>query len=190
VAGLVAAVALALMLVRTGQGGGWFALLLMLPAAFLLWIGAGPVLDRLFASAPGEELRSELYGRVLTAIGDAGPTGTGFGGFMEAFRPYKTDGLGRYSWDMAHNSYLENALELGWIAAGAFLLAMLWIAARCLRGLGERARRTQYAACGLASTLLVGVHALVDFSMQIPAIPAAYAMLMGIAWAQSWPTRT
>lgn len=188
-ASLVGAIALALLLARAGRGGIWLLALLLPAGAFLLWNAASPVLDRLFASRPGEELRAELYARILTAIGDAGSLGTGFGGFMEAFRPYKTGALGRYSWDMAHNSYLENTMELGWPAAAALMLALLWISARCLRGLSERGRRRHYPALGVAATLLVGLHATVDFSMQIPAIPAAYALLMGIAWAQSWPTR-
>jgi hypothetical protein len=33
---------------------------------------------------------------------------------------------------------------------------------------------------------LIGVHSLVDFSMQVPAIPYVYALLMGVACAQSF----
>jgi len=40
--------------------------------------------------------------------------------------------------------------------------------------------------CGLAATALVACHALVDFSLQIPAVAAWFATLLGLGYAQSW----
>jgi hypothetical protein len=42
---------------------------------------------------------------------------------------------------------------------------------------------------GLAVTALVAAHATVDFSLQIPAVSYAYAFLLGIACAQSFPSQ-
>ncbi|KKM69395.1 hypothetical protein LCGC14_1451270, partial [marine sediment metagenome] len=37
--------------------------------------------------------------------------------------------------------------------------------------------------------VLVGVHSMVDFSLQIPAIGATFALILGIGCAQSWSSR-
>ena len=156
--------------------------------AFLLWNASDAVLHRLADSDFASELRTTVYRQVLRAIGDAGMLGTGLGSFQEAFRPYKTEALGGFTWDLAHSTYLENALELGWLAASALVLAVLGPVLRCARALGERRRRLHFAALGLGASALVGLHAAVDFSLQMPAIAAAYALLLGLCWAQAWPT--
>ena len=38
----------------------------------------------------------------------------------------------------------------------------------------------------VAASVLVGVHAMVDFSLQLPAVALLYALIMGVACAQSW----
>ncbi len=58
-----------------------------------------------------------------------------------------------------------------------------------LRGVRQRRRDTIYPAAGFAVSVLVGVHALVDFSVQIPAVAAVFSLLLGIAFAQSWRAR-
>jgi hypothetical protein len=73
--------------------------------------------------------------------------------------------------------------------AWALFLAILWLALVCLRGVWVRRRNWIYPAIGVAATVLVGAHALVDFSLQIPAVAYTYALIMGVAVAQSLPTR-
>ena len=73
-------------------------------------------------------------------------------------------------------------------AALALNLAILWLAAICFRGVRERRRNRAYPALGVAATLLVGLHAMVDFSLQIPAVAVLYAFMMGPAVAQSAPS--
>jgi len=36
---------------------------------------------------------------------------------------------------------------------------------------------------------LIALHAAADFSLQVPAVAATYAMIMGAACAQCWSTR-
>jgi len=55
----------------------------------------------------------------------------------------------------------------------------------CMRGVWVRRRHWIYPALGVAATALVGIHALVDFSLQIPAVAYLYALMMGGAVAQS-----
>lgn len=180
---------LALLIAWRGRFALPLALALLLPVfAFLLWNASEAVLLRLADSDVSSELRTTVYQRLLRAIEDAGALGTGFGGFQEAFRPYKSEALGAFTWDLAHSTYLENALELGWPAALALLLAILGPVVRCAKALRTRRRRVHFAALGLGASALVGLHATVDFSLQMPAIAAAYALLLGLCWAQAWPT--
>jgi O-antigen ligase len=92
----------------------------------------------------------------------------------------------------AHNTYLENALELGVPAAAVLVLAVASLGVLCAVGVVRRNRDTIYPCVGLAATALVGVHAMVDFTLQTPAVAATYFMVMGAACAQSWsrPSRS
>ena len=84
-------------------------------------------------------------------------------------------------WNHAHNTYLENALELGVPAAAALVggdrLARLPVRAQP----AAPARNALYPCLGIAATVLVGLHALLDFSLEIPAVAVTYAAIMGVA---------
>ncbi len=57
----------------------------------------------------------------------------------------------------------------------------------CLRGLFVRRRDQVYPLAAVGATLLVALHALVDFSLQIPAVAVTYAALFGLGVAQATP---
>jgi predicted RND superfamily exporter protein len=48
-----------------------------------------------------------------------------------------------------------------------------------------RSRSAVYPAVLAACSVLVGVHALVDFSLEMPANAATYALLLGVGCAQA-----
>ena len=49
-----------------------------------------------------------------------------------------------------------------------------------------RHRRKAFLPClGISATIMVGLHATVDYSLQIPAVAMAYAAILGAACAQS-----
>ena len=50
----------------------------------------------------------------------------------------------------------------------------------------RRHRDWVYPATGVAASVLVGLHAMLDFSLQLPAVAILYACIMGIACAQSF----
>ncbi|MEN6542695.1 O-antigen ligase family protein [Parvibaculum sp.] len=158
--------------------------------AIIFGAGGGMVVDRYHAK--GAELgdREDIYRLTLDAIESAPWTGSGFGTFGDVIPAYqpKTEGI-EPVWDKAHNTYLENALELGIPAAVALNLSILLLAGLALRGLRMRKRDWTIPGIGVAATMLVGLHALVDFSLQIPAVAVLYAFMLGIAVAQSWSTR-
>ena len=90
---------------------------------------------------------------------------------------------------MAHNTYLENVLELGIPAASALFGVFVFFLILCAIGIQQRRRDAVYPCVGLAATILVAAHALIDFSLHIPAITATYMLIMGAACAQCWSSR-
>ena len=80
-------------------------------------------------------------------------------------------------------------MELGIPATIVFCTIFLWLMGVYLYGLIKRRRKKYYAALGLAATVLVAAHAMVDFSLQIPGFTVLYALIAGLTWSQSWPTR-
>jgi hypothetical protein len=63
------------------------------------------------------------------------------------------------------------------------------LALTCLKGVRRRHRDWAYPALGVAASVLTGVHALFDFSLQIPAVAILYACILGIGCAQSSSSR-
>ena len=92
--------------------------------------------------------------------------------------------------DKTHNTYLENIFELGWPVAGILFLCVTWLLLVCWRGVRYRRRDWVYPATGVAATVLVGVHSLFDFSLQMPGTAITYACILGVASAQSYKSRS
>ena len=89
----------------------------------------------------------------------------------------------------AHNVYLELAVELGWPMTIVWLAGMLWLFGCCLVGAFRRKRERIFPIVAASACVLVGVHGLTDFSLQIPAIAMTFAALLGLGIAQSWSNR-
>ncbi|MCH7487992.1 MAG: O-antigen ligase family protein [Proteobacteria bacterium] len=153
---------------------------------------SGEVTDvRLARTSLDTEIRDEFNVITMRGIESTPGFGTGYGTFESAFRMYRDSSL-PFSFSRtvakAHNTYLENALELGIPAAAALIGAIAGLGFICLLGIRRRRRNVMFPIIGLAATVLVGAHSLVDFSLQIPAVAVTYAMIMGAACAQSWPS--
>ncbi len=145
-------------------------------AALVFWLG--PSMD-------DADARLRIYRIALAMIERRPWTGIGLGGFGPQFaidRPYTITQI----WTEAHNGYLELAVELGLPAATVFVLAVAWPVGLCLRGVMVRKRDGVFPALALAASVLLAVHALVDFSPQIPAIAGIWAALLGLGLAQGW----
>jgi O-antigen ligase len=135
--------------------------------------------------------RVAVYGMVADATAQVPLQGAGFGTFADAFPMYRTEGVSSaWTWDKAHNSYLELSYGLGLPAAALLLSAFGLIVARCLHGSLTRRRMAYAPALAVAATILVGLHALVDFSMQIQAVVLTWAALAGLGFAQAFSSRT
>ncbi|MGE5145109.1 MAG: O-antigen ligase family protein [Candidatus Eiseniibacteriota bacterium] len=159
-------------------------------AVLLLLVVSGGTLDKRFYTSVGDgpaPIRPELYELTFNAIKDSPYLGFGLGSFPDVFTLYRTDSHTMMTRSiMAHNTYLENALELGIPAAAILCLAIALIAGQCFLGVGRRRRDFVYPALGFAVSVQVAVHSLADFSLQIPAVAATYALVLGLGFAQSW----
>ena len=138
--------------------------------------------------------RTQSWKIVVSGIEASPWLGHGFGTFPEAFPTYRDDRLpSRRYWDKAQDTYLELGLDMGIPATLVLLAGFAAIGVQCWKGLSRRRReRRIFPAIGLAAMVLVGAHAIYDFSMQIPAVATTFAFIVGIALTESgiWRTKT
>src|SRR5262249_17271715 len=132
--------------------------------------------------------RLALYDLAVNAIYMKPWTGWGLGSFEPLFSAFQPASL-LLRYDKAHNVYLESAMELGIPMTCLLLVAIAAIAARCVRGMRDRRRDRQFSAAAFGSTVFLGLHSLVDFGVQIPAVAIAYAAILGLGWTHSWSSR-
>ncbi|MCB1355691.1 MAG: O-antigen ligase family protein [Maritimibacter sp.] len=205
--GLVGLAALAMTLSRGGAAAGAVGVLVLIWAlrrgagrsslgalavpiaavAFVALFMTSAVLDRF--QAPTAGARPEIFRAVAAGILDRPLLGHGAGAFPVAFRPYTPASQAAWVWDKAHSSYLENAFEFGLPAAALFYLGLGLIGLRLLSGVRHRKRHQLTPAFALACFAAAAVHAVADFTLQIPAVTALFAAILGIGWGQSFPTR-
>jgi len=133
-----------------------------------------------FADAEVHALNRLAYYRTTwEAIWDRPLLGTGYGTYADAFKAYNHPGTGTYFLDKAHSTYLQMVMELGWPAAAALYAGLALVVLSSLQG-----RSAVHAAVLTSCSALVAVHSLVDFSLEMPANAATYALLLGVGCAQ------
>ncbi len=129
------------------------------------------------------------YEMTLSAIAQSPLTGFGAGNFRDVFYLYN-DGTIGWTFIYPHNLYLGAAVEMGVPAAATLIIAIAMIAWSCFRGIERRRRDHALPALGVAITSLIGVHGLTDSPLYLPANAATFSFLLGLAYAQSWPSQT
>lgn len=119
--------------------------------------------------------------------------GYGFGSFLYAFPPFRDPACGISGiWDRAHNVFLEGFIGLGILFPALVLIGGGAVIIAHIIGIRERRRMRSYAVMGLAGIVVIGLHSLVDFSIQIPGFAAYAAALLAatssISLAKSAPS--
>jgi O-antigen ligase len=118
-------------------------------------------------------------------------TGAGAGSFQSIFPLYRPESLGASGfWNNAHQDYFEILLGLGLPGFLALVVMLASLTYRVLRGVFARRRDSHFASLALASTVLVGLHALGDFSLQIQGVALTYIALLALGVAQSQSSRS
>jgi O-antigen ligase len=157
-------------------------------ALIAFWLTSEVLLQRIDQTRFDNNLRFVAYKVISESTRENPVLGFGYGTFADSFRLYRTDTINAYL-DRAHNTYLENAFELGWpvamllfsVIGGAFLV--------CVRGLRNRGRDWIYPAIAIAATMQVTIHSWFDFSLQMPGVAITYACILGVGCAQSYSSR-
>ena len=189
--GLFAALALTLTRRRRGRGDSIEAIAFVAVAAVIAFAFFGDrVVGRIVASGLQDTSRAAVYLIALRAIIDAPVLGFGYGGFADVFPLYRDQSIPPdLIWLQAHNTYLEVWLGLGLVVGLALMAAVGLLALKCVVGAINRQRDSIAPIVATAATLLVGVHALVDFSLQIEAVALTFMALLGAGVAQSESSR-
>lgn len=168
-----------------------FGIVLLGAALVAVAINGTVTLERLSAVGANMHQRLALYKATLTAIADRPLLGTGGGTFESVFLAYRPEAmwsaLRRY--DYAHNTYLEFGLEHGLVALAIMLFLAVWLMRRLIKGARTRRHNDVFPGVGIGATALVASHALIDFSLEIPAVAVAYLVITAVAYTQSIPHR-
>lgn len=155
---------------------------------FYLYVSGLTTLDRFSGSEDSQ--RWPLFQTCLDAIARFPWTGHGYGSFAHAFEAYRAaDFAIGTNVTEAHNIYLELAFELGIPATILAVGAVLWLVCFCNVGAFRRRRERIFPVLAVSASVLVAIHSLADFSLQLPGVALIYAALLGIGCAQSWSQR-
>jgi len=157
-------------------------------AVIAFWLTSEVLMQRIDGTELEDNARFLAYEAISESTRENPLLGFGYGTFANSFRLYRPDTMTGY-FDYAHNTYLENAFELGWPAALLLFAVILVCSLICVRGLRKRGKDWVYPAIGIAATVLVAIHSLFDFSLQIPGVAITYACILGVACAQSYSSR-
>jgi hypothetical protein len=126
----------------------------------------------------------------LRSIRDAPLTGYGLGTFADIFPMYRDRSISVFGiWEQAHDSYVEVFQGLGLVFGSMLLASILLLVLRCVKGMIVRRENVTIPRVAVAVSCLVGVHAFVDFSLQIQAVALTFAALLGAGVSQSESSR-
>jgi len=153
---------------------------------YLLWLGMGPVVERLGTLRYWDTTmgyRLQTWQGAIDMIRDFPLLGTGLGTFIYVFPRYQTIGAS-VVFDHAENDYVEFFSDLGLIGG-----ALLWIGlfGFLLWVLNRWSARRHPAVVGLCLGSITGAvsllfHSFVDFNLHIPANALLFFALLAVAF--------
>jgi O-antigen ligase len=134
--------------------------------------------------------RLAAYRLTLQSIVDQPWFGWGYGTFVDVFPMYRDGSItGSGTWSQAHNTYLEALQGLGIVVGSIFVALVVLLVFRCCKGSALRRENAMVPRFAVAAAILVGAHALIDFSLQIQAVALTFAALLGSGVAQAESSR-
>jgi O-antigen ligase len=196
----------------TGSRGGVLVSLMVLILTFMIYFGRDLSRGRLLLALLGcvatsllllQVLGSNIGGRIdelglsdagrlsayrstLKIIADNPWFGTGLGTFAFGFPAYRSDDISmRGVWDIAHNTHLEFASEMG--IPLTLVVAIAWIGALVVLSFGLRGQRRNMIAplSSFAVSLIALLHSSIDFSLQIAGYSIVVFALLGMGLSQA-----
>jgi O-antigen ligase len=189
-------VAVAIYAVLAGYSGArrksvsWLALIL---GFMITGIGLGfgmSLRDKVVNLGLFDPNRLAVYRLTLRSIIDRPWLGWGYGTFVDVFPIYRDGSIDKSgTWAQAHNTYLEVIQGLGILFGTIALVLAALLVARCVKGAISRRENAFVPLVAVSATVLVGGHALIDFSVQIQAVALTVAALLGAGVAQARSAR-
>jgi O-antigen ligase len=163
------------------------SLLALAGAVLLAGAYSGRLLLRLELEGFVDEARACTFRSTWRAIEDHFWQGTGLGTFTDVFPRYRLSQCGLYGhWNMAHNFFLEGMLSLG---VAVFVLCGVAVYGHLIgtyaRGIRERRQLRFVPLVCLCILVMLTLHSLVDFSLQIPAMAVVACGVLGAGAAIS-----
>jgi len=173
-----------------GKSTNWVMLsVLIILFGFVAFTLTSDLMERLLVTSE-ENVRFVVYPYIVEGVFDRPLLGHGLGSFLDAFRAYLPLDAASGEWDMAHNAFLENYFELGIPAATALYLVLAMITWRIWRGTKERSRDREFSCLAFGVIIASSFHSVFDFSLQMPATAALFALILGMGWTQSFSKRS
>ncbi len=179
-------VALGLVISSNVKANSWFILggAGVVLVAILGWLTQ---VGRIGSQGLLDDQRWSVYGYCIDAILQRPWLGSGAGTFADLFPSLRPPDFNKWgTWDFAHSTILEIAVEMGVPIAVMIVcaaIASLYILVQgALRSKGK-SRGSFAAVAGIAT--LAYLHSLIDFSLQIPGFFIVFWILLGCWLAQS-----
>ena len=161
---------------------------LLVAATFLVFgdVVAGKIAQR----GLGDESRMAVYTIAMRSILNAPLLGYGYGTFADVFQMFRDQSVNSSGkWEMAHNTYLEVFQGLGLLFGSMLVASVVMLVLRCVKGATTRQINETLPCVAASVAFLLGVHTLVDFSLQMQAIAVTFMALLGAGVAQSESSR-
>jgi O-antigen ligase len=137
-----------------------------------------------------DESRIAVYTITLRSILGSPVLGYGYGTFADVFPMFRDQSVSTWGrWQTAHNTYLEVLQGLGVLFGAMLLASIVLLVLRCVKGAVRRQKNETMPCVAASIAFLLGIHALVDFSLQMQAVAITFMAVLGAGVAQSESSR-
>jgi hypothetical protein len=161
---------------------------LLVAAAFLVF--GDLVVGKIARQGFADESRMAVYTITMRSILGAPVLGYGYGTFADVFPMFRDQSVSTSGmWQMAHDTYLEVFQGLGLLFGSILAASVVLLVLRCVKGAVTRQSNETMPCVAASVAFLLGVHSLVDFSLQMQAIAITFMALLGAGVAQSESSR-
>ena len=171
--------------VRRGRRPAIAIMALLITALPILVISAGGTIARFAALSGDAAMRFHAYRQLVRVLPESLWFGNGIGSFAELNTHLQTSMAGTtWDWRAAHNLALQALLEGGLPFTVLLAMAVGTIMMRIARGYAGWKNDPLLVAMGAAILLSLGC-ATIDIALNIPAVAAFVALLLGLLWGNS-----
>jgi O-antigen ligase len=137
-----------------------------------------------------DESRMAVYLIAIRSTINAPLLGYGYGTFADVFPMFRDQSVSTWAkWSMAHNTYLEVLQGLGLLFGSMLVASVVVLVLRCVKGAVTREMNETLPCVAASVGFLLGLHSLVDFSLQMQAVAITFMALLGAGVAQSESSR-